>query len=262
MKKLFLNNTFILLLILVNAVIIFLNGFDFGTNRNFLLTRLDNLITILFIVELFIKLYTYRGNYFKSNWNIFDAILILISTPSMIAYLFSVDVQDLSFLLVFRITRVFKSFRFIKFLPGIDHLIVGVQRALKSSIIVLFGFTVYIFIIGIFTFYLFKDYPTEYFNNPLVSLYSTFKIFTIEGWFEIPERVTSTMSAIPAFFTYFYFIFIVISGGIFGLSLVNSIFVDAMVSDNNNELEKKIESLEAKIDSLIAGASGQKTNSE
>ena len=32
---------------------------------------------------------------------------------------------------------------------------------------------------------------------------------------------------------------ILITGGIFGLSLVNSIFVDAMVADNNDEIEKK-----------------------
>ena len=48
-----------------------------------------------------------------------------------------------------------------------------------------------------------------------------------------------------------YFIFVVFSGGIFGLSLVNSIFVDAMVSDNNDELEKKIDNLETKITLLI-----------
>jgi voltage-gated sodium channel len=48
-----------------------------------------------------------------------------------------------------------------------------------------------------------------------------------------------------------YFIFVVISGGIFGLSLVNSIFVDAMVSDNNDELENKIDLLDQKIDKLL-----------
>jgi voltage-gated sodium channel len=56
---------------------------------------------------------------------------------------------------------------------------------------------------------------------------------------------------LASFFTYIYFIFVVLSGGILGLSLVNSIFVDAMVSDNNDELEKKIERLELKIDLLL-----------
>lgn len=44
---------------------------------------------------------------------------------------------------------------------------------------------------------------------------------------------------------------ILITGGIFGLSLVNSIFVDAMVQDNNDELEKKVDLLNKKIDRLL-----------
>ena len=47
------------------------------------------------------------------------------------------------------------------------------------------------------------------------------------------------------------FVIILITGGIFGLSLVNSFFVYSMVSENNEELEKKIDNLEKKIDELI-----------
>ncbi len=42
-----------------------------------------------------------------------------------------------------------------------------------------------------------------------------------------------------------------ISGGIICLSLVNSIFVDAMVSDNNEPLENKISILDEKIDKVL-----------
>ncbi|MGL4955983.1 MAG: ion transporter, partial [Bacteroidales bacterium] len=139
------------------------------------------------------------------------------------------------------------------------NLINGVQRALKASIIVIFGFIIYIFLIGVFSFYLFKESAPEYFQNPLLSLYSTFKIFTIEGWFEIPEKIVSNLSPIASVFTYIYFIFVVLSGGIFGVSLVNSIFVDAMVSDNNDALEQKVESLERKIDKLLEAKQENKT---
>ena len=47
-----------------------------------------------------------------------------------------------------------------------------------------------------------------------------------------------------------YFVLILILGGIIGLSLVNSIFVDAMVSDNNDELEAEVKQLNEKIDLL------------
>jgi voltage-gated sodium channel len=169
----------------------------------------------------------------------------------LIAFIGNLEIISFSFLLVFRVMRVFKSFRFLKFIPGIDHLVKGIRRALKASIVVLIGFIIYIFIIGIFSFYLFKEISPDYFGNPLNSLYSIFKIFTVEGWYEIPEQLTRGLSSTTSFFTYMYFIFVVISGGIFGLSLVNSIFVDAMVSDNNDELENKIDLLDQKIDKLL-----------
>lgn len=257
-KRLFLNDNVILLLIILNAVIIFISGFNIGTRNAVLLNLLDQALTILFVTELLFKVTIFKRNYFKSNWNKFDFLLILLSIPSLVAFIFQAEIHDFGFLLVFRVMRIFKSFRFLKFIPGIDHLIKGVQRALRASIIVFLGFTVYIFIVGVFSFYLFKDISPEYFSNPLVSLYSTFKIFTVEGWFEIPENVTRTLLPITSFFTYIYFIFIVLSGGIIGLSLVNSIFVDAMVSDNNDELEKKIVSLEAKIDLLLNSKSTER----
>lgn len=251
-KKLFLNDKFILTLILFNAAIIFISGFELDHSYRILFRLIDNSITGLFIVELIVKTHEWGfRKYFSSNWNKFDFILIALSIPALVSFIMNIDTTSISFLLVFRVMRVFKSFRFLKFVPGIENLIKGIQRALKASVIVLLGFAIYIFIIGIFSFYLFKSSAPEYFSNPMTSLYSVFKIFTVEGWFEIPEKITEGYSEIASFFTYFYFIFILITGGIFGLSLVNSIFVDAMVSDNNDELEKKIDNLEKKISELI-----------
>ena len=251
-KKLFLNEKIILILILLNSVTIFVSGFEISPDNRFILSLSDNLITGLFIAEIIVKLQEFGiKNYFKSNWNRFDFILVALSFPTLIAFIGNLEITSFSFLLVFRVMRVFKSFRFLKFIPGIEHLVKGISRALKASIVVFIGFVIYIFIIGIFSFYLFKEISPEYFGNPLNSLYSIFKIFTVEGWYEIPEQLTRSLSSTISFFTYMYFIFVVISGGIFGLSLVNSIFVDAMVSDNNDELENKIDLLDQKIDKLL-----------
>ncbi len=251
-KRLFLNDKFILILILLNAVTIFIGGFEISLNNKFILSVIDNLITGLFIVEVIVKFNEFGiKNYFKSNWNIFDFILIALSLPSLFAFITNIEITSFSFLLVFRVLRVFKSVRFLKFIPGIEQLMKGISRALKASLIVLIGFVIYIFIIGVFSFYMFNEISPEHFGNPLNSLYSIFKIFTVEGWYEIPEQLTRHLSSLTSFFIYLYFIFVVITGGIIGLSLVNSIFVDAMVSDNNDELEEKIDILSKKIDSLI-----------
>ncbi len=251
-KKLFLNDRFILILILLNAVIIFISGFETSKNTSLLLSIADNLITGFFIVELVVKFKVFGiKRYFISNWNKFDFLLIALSVPSLVAFIADVEVASFSYFLVFRVMRVFKSFRFLKFIPGIEHLIKGISRALKASLIVLIGFVIYIFIIGIFSFYLFREVSPEHFENPLKSLYSIFKIFTVDGWFEIPDQLTKNLSSTASFFTYLYFIFVVLTGGILGLSLVNSIFVDAMVSDNNDALENKIDELDKKIDKLL-----------
>jgi len=250
--KLFLNNKFILFLILLNTLTIFLSGFEFSEQLLSLINIIDTSITLMFIIEMLVKMIHLKPKgYFGEGWNVFDFILIMISIPSLILFLFKNNSIDLSFILVFRVLRVFRTFRFLKFIPKIDELLAGVQRALKASVFILIGFVVYVFVIGVLSFSLFKNASPEYFSDPLTSLYSTFRIFTVEGWSDIPETIISNTSGTP-FFIYLYFVFILLTGGIFGLSLVNSIFVDAMVSDNNDGLEKKVDELSAKIDILLA----------
>lgn len=251
-KKLFLNDKFILGLILLNAAILFVGGYFTLENEKQIFFIADNFLTTLFLTELIVKI-SYFGisGYFVSNWNKLDFFLILISVPALISFIIGVDIFDVSFLLLFRILRVFKAFRFFKFIPNIGQLILGIQRALKTSVFVLLGFGIYIFIIGLLSFYLFQNSGAEYFRNPTVSLYSTFKIFTIEGWFEIPEVISESYSKSVSFFIFLYFIFVVVSGGIIGLSLVNSIFVDSMISDNNDEIDSKIDKLDTKLNEIL-----------
>lgn len=251
-KQLFLSTRFILTLIVLNALVIFISGFEWSENTRLQLSLLDHAFTILFVVELAVKMkaFGFKG-YWASAWNKLDLILVALSIPALIAFAFDVSARDLSFLLVFRITRIFKSFRFLKFIPGISDLLRGIQRAVKASVIVLIGFTVYIFIVGMLSFYIFHNFSAVYFQDPFESLYSIFKIFTGEGWFEIPEHVARDMTDTQSFFTHLYFIFVLLTGGIFGLSLVNSIFVDAMVSDNTDDIEEKIDALDKKVQQLI-----------
>lgn len=252
-KKLFLNDKFILTIIILNAITIMLSAFSsIPPELRKLILILDNLITILFIIELGIKSSEWGiRNYLKSNWNRLDFILILLSIPALISWIFGLSLTGLSFFLVFRVLRVFKSFRFIKFIPGINEMIIGVRRALKTSFVILLGFAVYIFIIGILSCYLYRNTCPEYFGDPVLSFYSIFKLFTMEGWAEIPELIAQNSTPGIAILTKIYFVILLITGGIFGLSLVNSIFVDAMLSDNTDDISKKIDVLDKKVNKLL-----------
>ncbi len=229
-----------------------MQGFTLTPILNKVLLQIDNIITLLFLFELVIKINTFgfRG-YIKSNWNVFDGLLIILAIPSLYYWIFNGNSTQLNFLLILRISRVFKFFRFIRFFPNINHLIRGVQRALKASIIVLLGFIIYNFVISILSCFFYREIAPAYFANPIVSFYSIFKIFTVEGWYEIPDFISANSNETIAFLTKIYFVIIVITGGVLGLSLVNSIFVDAMVSDNNDDLEKKIEDLDSKVNQIL-----------
>lgn len=250
MKKFFFNDKNILILIVINAIIIFLTGFKFTDSLNYFLLIIDQLISTLFILELIFKLreYGYK-KFFKDSWNIFDFLLIVISIPSLLIFLFDINMIDMSYLLVFRTLRLLKVFRFFKFIPDIEKLINGLKRAMKASVLILICFVLYIFTIGILSHSLFGY--SELFADPATSIYSVLKIFTLEGWYEFPDQLVTESGMLGTFFIRLYFIIILLSGGVFGLSIVNSIFIDAMVSDNNDELEMKVDKLNEMVEELL-----------
>lgn len=253
LKRLFLNESIILVIIIANAITILFGAFDnLSANQLKIITSFDNTITIIFIIEMIVKLTAYKlKGYFSSNWNRLDFILVLLSVPALFSWIFHFPISNLSFFLIFRVLRVFKSFRFLKFVPGITDLIRGVQKALRTSVVIILGFCIYIFIIGIISTYLFQNIAPEHFSNPLISFFSVFKIFTVGGWYEIVEQALSNTEGVVTFFSKLYFVFILVTGGIFGLSLVNSIFVEAMMSDNTDDISQKIDNLEKKLDDFM-----------
>lgn len=256
LKKIFLNDFFILGLIVLNAVIIFIDEFDVKLKT---LDYLEAFITLLFMGEIVVKISHYGvRKYFGSNWNRFDFLLIIVSLPSLAILFYGDTLMETNIFLTLRVLRIFKSFRVIRFMPEADSFIKSIKRALQASYIIIFGFVILIFITALISCSLYKDIAPEYFRDPIVSIYSIFQLFSVEGWYEIPNLISERSNATTAFFAKFYFSVLLMGGGILGLSLVNSIFVDAMVSDNTDELEedvkqltKKIDSLEEKIDQLL-----------
>jgi voltage-gated sodium channel len=251
--KIFLNDRFIIGLILVNSLLVFTIGFEIDTWIFPYLLLFDSVITGLFLIEAGVKIRHFGFNiYIKDSWNKLDFILVVLAIPSLLEYLLPNDLIDLNFLMALRILRIFKFFRFIRFIPKVERILEGIYRAARASILILIGFLIVNFTIGLLSCFMFREISPEYFSNPIESIYSIFKIFTVEGWYEIPDSLTSSVdNAWVIQLIRLFFIVVLFIGGIFGLSLVNSIFVDAMVSDNNRELEEKIKSLEEKIDVLI-----------
>lgn len=255
-KNLFLNEYFILGLIIVNAFVLFIEEFRWGLNG---LEFVEATFTILFAVEMMVKISTYGfRKYIGNNWDRMDFTLVLLSLPSLSILFMDTNSIEINVILVLRVLRVFKFFRLIKFMPEIDSFVLSIGRALRASYIIIFAFFVLLFITSMISCSIYKDVAPEYFRNPITSFYAIFQLFTIEGWYEIPDLIAERTNETVAFFTKLYFSTMLLIGGILGFSLINSIFVDAMVADNNDDLEQdireltqRIHTLEDKIDRLI-----------
>jgi voltage-gated sodium channel len=280
-KNIFLNDRIILMLISVNAIIIFFQAFK-SDNYDQVLSYVDDALTFLFIIEMIVKSSHYGWKeYLRSGWNKFDVILILLSIPSLVVHLIpNIDMYvNVSYLLVFRVFRVFKFFRFVQFFPQVEHIFRSAQSALSASFMVLVGFFVVIFIMAILSTFFFQEASPNLFGDPITAYYSTFQVFTVEGWNAIPDALikeavanSKPFSDLAIFFIRMYFIGLFIVGGIFGLSIVNSIFVDAMISDHDEtekqfeDVENKLNLMEEKMDKMLSiiekNGSGDQLNND
>ena len=247
-KRFFTNNHIMLVLVLINTGIIFISGFL--PNQGGTLLIIDSIFTLLFLLEAVIKIHVSGfPEYWSDGWNRFDFIILLLALPSCINLL-GFALPGTSILLSLRTMRAFKSFRLLKFVPNIDSLLNGVKLAFKASFIVAIGLIVLLLVFSILTTFLFGNAAPEYFGNPALSVYSIFRLFTIEGWYDMPEAIAKNSGTTMAVVARIYFSILLFMGGILGMSLVNSIFVDAMAADNNDEVLEKLSQLERKLDKM------------
>lgn len=251
LRDLFISDFFILSIIVLNAISLFFLGYQISETWRHTLEWVDFGCTLIFLFEAIFKINAWTAkSYFSDNWNRFDFILVAISIPHIFSALFGVDLHELGYLMIFRLFRIFRLIRLIKFVPNIDKIITGAMRAVRASSLIIFVFLLVNFIFGIIAHQIFSGVLPEHFEDPLLSMYSIFKIFTVEGWYEIPDEIATLTTPFIGMASRLFFISILFIGGIFGLSLVNSIFVDNMVADNNEDLEQKIDELKSMIQEL------------
>tara|TARA_B100001093_G_scaffold137944_2_gene130466 strand:- start:2510 stop:3298 length:789 start_codon:yes stop_codon:yes gene_type:complete len=253
LKRLFLNEIFIITIILLNSVLIFLEGFPNLSIDFKLISTLHYLFLIIYVFELIFKINEYGfKNYIKEGLNKLDFVLVLISIPELITIFVEINTTDFSFLFTLRsirLIRIVRLFRVVALFESSKLLFRGIKRALKSSYLILFVFVLINFIFALLSHNLFSNIAPDYFGDPLKSLYSIFKVFTIEGWYEIPDIVTEKYtSQISIWAVRLYFILVLFIGGIFGLSIINSVFVEGVIHDE--EEDKKLDEIITRLDNI------------
>lgn len=246
LERLFLSERAMLLAVLINAFLICAMYFPNLKGNNWL-EYLDYFFILLFLAEALVKIRIYgKKRYFEGSWNRFDFSIAILSLPTLLVPF--VDIPDASFIMILRLFRIARVARLLRFVPNMEHVLTGLGRALKASVFVLGAIVFLIFILSILSCHFYADIAPRYFGDPFISLYSIFQLFTVEGWYEIPEDITSGAESVSFIgFTRLYFGLVVLLGGVFAMSLANAVFVDEMTMDNNQALETKIDTLQDQL---------------
>ena len=98
MKNFFLNERIIISIILLNSILIFLEGFTQFNNYELIFNNFHYLFLIIYILELLFKIREFGfKNYIKEGLNKLDFLLVIISFPELFALISNLEITDLSF---------------------------------------------------------------------------------------------------------------------------------------------------------------------
>jgi len=247
------SEKFVMFMIVANTLALFFDEFpSIRAELGSVLIWIDRLCVMFFVAEAVIKLRHQRASYFKNSWNIFDFSVTVLSVPSLLVIFVSGDEWLwLASASVLRAGRLLRFLRLLKFIPNSDHLLEGIVRALKASVGVFLTLLLLNITLALTATMLFGQISPENFGDPIKSSYSLLKMFTVEGWYEIPDEIAAANpESWMGSFLRGYAIITVLVGGILGMSLANAVFVDEMTSDNNAKLEEMVEDLHKKVDIL------------
>ena len=256
-RKPIINDRFLLILILTNTLVIFLHSFDGLKPYYDLLDILDVIFTMIFIWEISINIFQSSGvnvaekfkNFHNDKWNKIDFYSVLLAIPS-IGVLFVEDLEIFAGFTALRSLRIFKILRVIEFIPEGKEISSKLLKALKGVFFIMVAFIIYSIIISLISVTLFKSSAPSFFSNAFDSFFTIFKIFSGDGFSDVVAEIVSNSSLEFGYFTKLYFVMIVFTGSILGLSLINSVFIDQM-SNFDKKGESKINSLENKLDEVL-----------
>ncbi len=165
------KNSIMIVIILSAAFIGLGTAPSYQAKYGSVLSLMDTIVIVIFVVELGIKLYGYGWNFFKSGWNIFDLVIVLIS-------LAPAD-EGLKAL---RTLRILRAMRILSIVPQMRKVVVALLTALPgmASVIIVLGIVFYIF--AVITTRLYGAAFDDWFGSVGASLYSLFQIMTLESW--------------------------------------------------------------------------------
>ena len=162
---------FIMTVILADAVVLGLMTsptMEFYFNNGLFL--LDRVFMGIFMAEMFLKIIALKRNFFKSGWNIFDLVIVLVSSvPFMSAFI------------ILRTFRLFRLLKYVHHFSKMNNLVQVFFTLLPSFISFLAIFAVFFYVFAIIAVSLYGA-TFSAFGNLGEAMFTLLQVFTLDGW--------------------------------------------------------------------------------
>ena len=234
---------FVISIIIISAIMVGFRTYDeiFPEEVFQIFSILDYAVTIFFLIEIIIRVYSYEKarDFFKENWNIFDFTIVALSL---------IPIASLDGVIIGRLLRVFRLLRLVSFIPQFRVLIESLVTAVPRVGYVLLFIFIETYIFAAIGSILYSEVDPEHWANIGVSMLTLFQTATLEGW---PDLLDKAYSNGP-FAWIFFLSFIILNSFIF-LNMIVGVIIDVMIRQNNSYESEEMVALEKilrRIDSV------------
>jgi len=158
--------------ILANAVILGLETSpDLMARHGTLLKLADKTCLLLFLVEILLKLACYRGQFWRSGWNVFDFFVVAVAfVPAAGPWA------------ILRALRVLRVLRLLTVIPSLRRVVAAFLHAIPGLLGVIAVMAIFFYTAGVLATSLFGATHPDWFGSLGASLFTLFQIMTLESW--------------------------------------------------------------------------------
>ena len=198
---------FIMGVILADAIVLGLMTSDSITLYfHNILFLLDRLFMAIFIVEMFLKIYALKKKFFESGWNIFDLVIVAVSS-----------VPAASAFIVLRTFRLFRLFKYVNRFSRLHNLVQVFIELLPTFLSFLAVLIIFSYAFAIIAVSLFGDVFAA-FSSVGAAMFTLLQALTLDGWASTIAR--PVMLVFPH--AWVYFVSLIVLGFLIVVSFVVS----------------------------------------
>jgi voltage-gated sodium channel len=163
---------FILTLILINAVLLGMEtSASLMAQYGPILLGLDKLLLGVFVVEILLRIFAYRGAFFKDPWSLFDLAVVAIAL-----------IPASGPLSVLRSLRVLRVLRVLSMVPSMKRVVSALLGSLPGLASIAMVLVLIYYVFAVIATKIFGSAFPEWFGSIGASFYTLFQVMTLESW--------------------------------------------------------------------------------